>query len=72
MQYRLQEWGTLRFERSLQFPDPFNADAVEANYEQGILTLYLPKAEAAKPRRITIQSQPQQLEAQATGSHNGH
>ncbi len=71
-QYRLQEWGTHRFERSLQFPVPLNADAVQASYDQGILTLYLPKAEAAKPRRITIQSQPQQLEAHATTSHNGH
>ncbi len=71
-QYRLQEWGTQRFERSLQFPVPLNADGVQASYDQGILTLYLPKAEAAKPRRITIQSQPQQLEAHATPSHNGH
>ena len=71
-QYRLQEWGTHRFERSLQFAVPLNADAVQASYEQSILTLYLPKAEAAKPRRITIQSRPQQIEAQATGSHNGH
>ncbi len=71
-QYRLQEWGTHRFERSLQFPVPVNADAVQASYDQGILTLYLPKTEAAKPRRITIGSQPQQIEAQASGSHNGH
>ncbi len=71
-QYRLQEWGTHRFERSLQFPAPVNADAVEASYDQGILTLYLPKAEAAKPRRITIQHQPQQIEGHATPSPNGH
>jgi HSP20 family protein len=71
-QYRLQEWGTHRFERSLQFPTPLNADAVQASYDQGILTLHLPKAEAAKPRRITIGSQPQQIEAQATTSHDGH
>ena len=71
-QYRLQEWGTHRFERSLQFPVPVDADAVQASYDQGILTLHLPKAEAAKPRRITIGSQPQQLEAQATAGHNGH
>ena len=71
-QVRLQKWGAQRFERSLQFAVPLNADAVQASYEQGILTLYLPKAEAAKPRRITIQSQPQQLEAHATTSHNGH
>ena len=71
-QFRLQEWGTQRFERSLQFAVPLNADAVQAHYEQGILTLYLPKAETAKPRRITIQRQPQQLEGQATESSNAH
>ncbi len=71
-QYRLQEWGAQRFERSVQFPVPLNADAVQASYDQGILTLYLPKAETAKPRRITIQNQPQQIEGQATTSHNGH
>ena len=71
-QFRLQEWGTQRFERSMQFPVPLNADAVQASYDQGILTLYLPKAETAKPRRITIQNQPQQIEGHATPSHNGH
>jgi HSP20 family protein len=71
-QVRLQEWGAQRFERSLQFPVPLNADTVQASYDQGILTLYLPKAEAAKPRRITIQNQPKQIEARVTTSHNGH
>ena len=71
-QVRLQEWGAQRFERSLQFAVPLNADAVQASYDQGILTLYLPKAEAAKPRRITIQHQPQQIEAHATPRPNGH
>jgi HSP20 family protein len=71
-QFRLQEWGTQRFERSLQFAVPLHADAVQAHYEQGILTLYLPKAETAKPRRITIQRQAQQLEGHATESATGH
>ncbi len=64
--YHLRELGTGRFERSMQFPLPLNADAVEAHYENGILTLRLPKAEAVKPRRITVQGQPRQIEAQAT------
>jgi HSP20 family protein len=64
--YYLRELGTGRFERSMQFPLPLNADAVEARYENGILTLRLPKAEAVKPRRITVQGQPRQIEAQAT------
>lgn len=66
--YYLRELGAGRFERSMQFPLPINADAVEAHYENGILTLRLPKAEAAKPRRITVQSQPRQIEAQATSA----
>jgi HSP20 family protein len=32
-----------------------NADKVEARFEQGVLKLTLPKSEAAKPRRITVQ-----------------
>ena len=72
VQFRLQEWDMQRFERSLQFAVPLNADAVQAHDEQGMLTLYLPKAETATPRRITIQRQAPQLEGQATESPNGH
>ena len=33
---------------------PVNADQAEALYEHGVLTLILPKSEAAKPRQIKI------------------
>jgi HSP20 family protein len=62
--YHLKERPTGRFERRLQLPLPLNTDGVTATYEDGILTLALPKAEVAKPRKITLQSQPRQLEAQ--------
>jgi len=44
-----------RFERSLVLPRTVNANSVKANYDNGILTIVLPKAEESKPRRIEIQ-----------------
>ncbi len=44
--------GTLQ--RTISLPTPVNADAVEATCENGVLTLTLPKAEEARPRRIPI------------------
>lgn len=61
--FHLHERSTGRFERTIQFPLPLNGDNVQAQYEHGILTLNLPKAEQAKPRRISVQSQPQQFES---------
>jgi len=63
--FHLRERAGGRFERTLQLPLPVNVDAVQAQYECGILTLTLPKTESVKPRRITVQSlqgQPRQLE----------
>jgi HSP20 family protein len=45
-----------RFQRSLTLPVPVNADKVKAAYENGILTVTLPKAEEAKPRQITVEA----------------
>ncbi len=43
-----------RFERSITLPTPVDGTRVTAAYENGILTVTLPKAEAAKPRQIEI------------------
>jgi HSP20 family protein len=43
-----------RFHRAVRLPDRVDADHVEANYENGLLTVTVPKAEEAKPRRIEI------------------
>ncbi len=64
--YHVMERPTGRFERTLQFPLPLNADAAQANYENGILSFTLPKSEAAKPRKIKLTGQQRQIEAKAT------
>jgi HSP20 family protein len=45
-----------QFERRLTFNVPVNADAIEATYEMGVLTLRVPKAEAIKPKQIKVQA----------------
>ncbi|MEU4196233.1 Hsp20/alpha crystallin family protein [Kribbella sp. NPDC026611] len=42
------------FSRQLFLGDTLDADRIEANYEAGVLTLRIPIAEQAKPRKIAI------------------
>lgn len=42
------------FSRFLTLPDAIDADKVEAFLKNGVLSIKLPKAEAAKPRRIQV------------------
>jgi HSP20 family protein len=44
------------FSRQLILGDALDADAVKARYDAGVLTLRIPVAEKAKPRRIEIDS----------------
>jgi HSP20 family protein len=43
-----------RFQRAFTIPAGVDADKVEANYQDGMLRVYVPKAESAKPRQIRI------------------
>jgi HSP20 family protein len=43
-----------RFYRSFTLPTTMNDKAIEAGYENGVLTVRVPKAEESKPRRIAI------------------
>ena len=42
------------FSRSVSIPEDVHADKVSAAYENGVLTVTLPKKEEAKPRKITV------------------
>ncbi len=47
------------FYRSFSLPSEVDAGKATARYENGVLVLDLPKAEAAQPRRIQINASPQ-------------
>jgi HSP20 family protein len=53
------------FSRQLFLGDTLDADRVKANYDAGVLTLRIPVAEKAKPRKIEITggSAPKQINA---------
>lgn len=44
------------FKRLVQIPVRIAHDGIEANLEQGVLTVRIPKAEDAQPKRIAINS----------------
>jgi HSP20 family protein len=52
----LHEMPHGEFRRTLTLPVDVDADGVEATFENGILRLRLPKAEAAKPRQIKVRA----------------
>jgi HSP20 family protein len=43
-----------RFTRQLSLGDNLDADRLEANYRDGVLTLTVPVAEQAKPRKVEV------------------
>lgn len=52
--YHRREREAGKFSRVLTMPSEINADRIEAKLENGILTVMVPKSEAAKPRQIKI------------------
>jgi len=54
VRYHLRERRFGMFQRSISLPVPVNSDKVEAVYENGVLTLHIPKAEEVKPKHISI------------------
>jgi HSP20 family protein len=46
-----------KFSRSLTLPYAVNADKVDAHFENGVLTVKLPKHESAKPRKIAVKGE---------------
>ncbi len=51
---REQHWG--EFERSVMLPTAVVSDKAKAEFEDGILTITLPKAEEVKPKVINVKA----------------
>ena len=51
---REHRWGS--FERSVPLPTNVVADKAQADFDNGILTITLPKAEEVKPKTITVKA----------------
>lgn len=54
--YHLREHRYTRFERSVVLPSEVLTDKAEAVFENGVLTLTLPKSEVAKAKAIPIKT----------------
>jgi HSP20 family protein len=55
-QYLVRELPNGSFTRTLRLPAPLDAEHVEADITDGVLTLKLPKAESARPKQIKIKT----------------
>jgi HSP20 family protein len=55
-EYLMREIPSGSFTRTLRIPSAIDADHVEAKITDGVLTLTLPKAESARPKKIRITS----------------
>jgi HSP20 family protein len=55
-EYLLRELPEGRFSRVLNLPAPLDSTKAEANLENGVLTLRVPKAETARPKSIKVQT----------------
>ncbi len=52
--YLLRERPSGRFERTLTINTPIDNGKVEAHFENGVVQIVLPKAEAVKPKQIKV------------------
>jgi len=52
--YLIQERPTGSFYRALRLPDTVDTNKIESHYENGVLTITMPKAEEKKKKQIQI------------------
>jgi HSP20 family protein len=56
--YHRRERGTGAFTRIIRLPFDVDSSRVQANLRDGVLQITLPKSEAAKPRKIQVNTTP--------------
>lgn len=54
--YYRKEFRSQSFTRRVDLPVQVRADKAEANFDNGVLTLTLPKAEEAKPKTVKVKA----------------
>ncbi len=54
--YHRRERGVGAFSRAVRLPVDIEAGKVEAQLSNGVLTIVLPKAEAARPRKVEVKA----------------
>ena len=55
-QYHRQERGYGKFNRAIQLPFPVDVNKVEATFKNGVLHVSMPRAEADRPKKITVKT----------------
>ena len=54
VRYHRREREDGKFSRVIALPGEVQVDKIEAGYVDGILSITIPKSEAAKPKQITV------------------
>lgn len=55
--YHYSEKSYGNFQRTFNLPQKFLADKIEANFDNGVLHLSIPKAQATQPKKIDIKTE---------------
>lgn len=55
-EYHRQERSYGKFTRSIELLFPVDADKIDAAFENGILRIHLPRAEADRPKKISVKT----------------
>ena len=54
--YLIRERRAGSFHRSVRLPDSVDVDQAETNYDEGVLTVAVPKAESKRAKQLTVTS----------------
>ncbi len=66
-----QSFQSSQFQQAFTLPTPINADQAQANLENGVLTLTLPKAEQAKARTLKVNGTQGQTQIPSQSQNDG-